>query len=339
MKALTRWLVAVVPLLMATPLVRAGMPATTQATPASQPAELKSFMRFVDDGHSGGRLEAAVVTYRNPAGVVVKLVSAVHIGEKSYFEDLNKSFQNEDAVLYEMVKDRAAGVPKPGEQGENPISKLQHFLKNTLGLEFQLDIIDYSRPNFVHADLDRQTFEKMQEERGETFQALLLKQLMTALSKPLEASDQRPEPTLENLIEMFTRPDMERQIKLLLARQMDGIEAGAMGLDGPGGSVIVTERNKAAIKVLSDTISAGKKKISIFYGAAHMPDMAKRLHEMGFAPIDTQWNMAWDLAIRADQPSAMEKLLKDFVGRLEQPEANPAEEPADEMEMVAPEGA
>jgi len=76
--------------------------------------------------------------------------------------------------------------------------------------------------------------------------------------------------------------------------------------------VIVTERNKAAIEVLKKTMAAGKKKISIFYGAAHMPDMARRLEEMGFKAVRTDWQMAWDLAIRGDQPSMAEKMLRDL---------------------------
>ena len=71
------------------------------------------------------------------------------------------------------------------------------------------------------------------------------------------------------------------------------------------------ERNKAAMNVLSDTIAQGKKKISLFYGAAHMPDFAKRLEAMGFKPVATEWRMAWDLKIRDDQPSAIEEFILD----------------------------
>jgi hypothetical protein len=90
-----------------------------------------------------------------------------------------------------------------------------------------------------------------------------------------------------------------------------------MGLDGPGGSVILTERNKAAIGALDSTMKSGKKDLAIFYGAAHMPDMAKRLSERGFSPIATEWRMAWDLTIRSDEPSAIEKALLDGFRELE----------------------
>lgn len=37
-------------------------------------------------------------------GVTLRLVGAIHIGEKGYYEALNKSFENDDAVLFEMVE-------------------------------------------------------------------------------------------------------------------------------------------------------------------------------------------------------------------------------------------
>jgi hypothetical protein len=110
---------------------------------------------------------------------------------------------------------------------------------------------------------------------------------------------------------------MERRIKVAVARQLDNIETGAMGLDSPNGSVIVTERNKVAMKVLENTLATGKKKISVFYGAAHMPDMSTRLQDLGFKPVNVEWNTAWDLTIRPDQPSGAEKLLKELFKALD----------------------
>jgi hypothetical protein len=277
-------------------------------------------MQFVDEGASSASLQTACVTYKNEAGISVRLVSAVHIGEKEYFQALNKSFEQDDAVLYEMVKPKDAPAPEKGQQSNSAVSQFQRLLKDTLNLEFQLDVIDYTKANFVHADLDAETFTRMQQERGETFEMLMLKGLMKALSSP-PAPEAAPGEAdaggdagkmADELIAMLTRPDGERRLKLMVARHMGEIDEKAMGLDGPNGSVIVTERNKAAIEVLKKTMAAGKKKISIFYGAAHMPDMARRLEEMGFKAVRTDWQMAWDLAIRGDQPSMAEKMLRDL---------------------------
>jgi hypothetical protein len=286
------------------------------AEPATQPAVPDSFMRFVDDDHGGGSLQTADVAFRNPAGVTVHLVAAVHIGEKSYYDRLNRDFKNYDAVLYELVNTKGAAPPVAGdaEKSSNPISEFQVFLKKFLDLDFQLDDIDYTAANFVHADMDKDTFEKMQEERGESFEQIMLRQLIRALTNPptTQPAAADEDDADDDLITMLTRPDGERQMKVVIARQMGQMDLSAMGLDGPGGSVIVTERNKAALKVLSDSMAAGKKNMAIFYGAAHMPDMTKRLEAMGFSPVSTQWNLAWDLTIRANQPSLMEKMMRNL---------------------------
>jgi len=53
--------------------------------PATQPAE-QQFIRFVEDGKDGGKLETAIVTYKNAGGVTLHLVSAVHIGENKLLQ-------------------------------------------------------------------------------------------------------------------------------------------------------------------------------------------------------------------------------------------------------------
>jgi hypothetical protein len=298
---------AVVFVITTATLLRAAEP-TTQPVP-------QSFMRFVDDNRGGGALQTADVRFQNAAGVTVDLIAAVHIGEKSYYDALNHDFTNYDAVLYELVKSKDVPPPGPGDaaKSDNPIGQFQRFLKSALDLDFQLDDIDYTAPNFVHADLDKETFERMQDERGESFEQLMLRQLLKAFSQPPPVNQQDDGDSLHDLVTILTRPDMERQIKVVIARQLGDLDLSAMGLDGPGGSVIVTERNKAALKVLGDSIAAGKKKLAIFYGAAHMPDMTKRLGEMGFSPVTTHWNLAWDLTIRPDQPSAVEKVINDLL--------------------------
>ena len=304
------------------------VPAQAQVAPAGptvkDAAMAAGFLRFIDNGALGGRLESADVTYQNADGVTVRLVSAIHIGETAYYQSLAKSFEGDDAVLYELVKPKNAPAPVPGAPpaSGSGVGELQRFLKDTLNLNFQLDAIDYAKPNFVHADLDAETFRKLQEERGETFEMILLKQLMQAFTAPDKAQQEAqavagdPEQTLRELIRLVTRPDMERQVKLLVARHMMDVELGAAGLGDPKNNVIVHERNKAAMKVLSDSIAKGKTKISIFYGAAHMPDFAERLGAMGFKPVATEWRLAWDLTIRQEQPSAIEDLIIDAVKTL-----------------------
>lgn len=289
-------LVLCVTALAADPTGAAG-PATL---PATQQAGTK-FLRFVE-GSSRSELQAAEVTYRNADGVSVRLVSAVHIGEEAFYQSIAKRFAKDDAVLYEMVKPRGMPAPRPGQHSDHAVSQLQRFLKDKLNLAYQLDAIDYTRPNFVHADLDAETFEQLQSDRNESMASVMLQSMATALANPPPDAGGD---SATQLLTMLAQPDPERQMKLILAQQFDNVEAAAMGLDGPNGSVILSERNKAAISVLNKTIANGKKQIAIFYGAAHMPDLARRIEQLGFKPVSTNWYMAWDVTIRKDEPSML----------------------------------
>jgi hypothetical protein len=263
----------------------------TRATEPPANEKPRKFLRFVDDNEGGGKLDAAIVTYKNSAGVQVHLVSAVHVGEKKYYDELQKNFSKYDALLYEMVKPRDATPPTPGQRSESTVSGVQRILKDVLELEFQLDAIDYSAKNFVHADLDAETFTKLQEERGENLFTLMLKAMLSEMAKPSAA----PEVSLTELVVALLSPDSARHFKLILARQFEDIEAKVAGFEGPNGSVLVTERNKAALAILKKTIDAGKKEIGIFYGAAHMGDIEKRLEEMGIKYEKSEWLTAWDM--------------------------------------------
>lgn len=270
------------------------------------------FVRFVDDDQGGGTLEAALATYRNDDGVSVTLVSALHVGEKSYYDALSKSFPGYDALLYEMVKPKNAPAPKPGGNagGGGGVSGFQRLLKNLLELEFQLDAIDYTAENFVHADLDYETFNKLQSERGESLVSLMINSMLHEMRRQNQqgaaGGKNAPPITLIDLLVAMNAPDRARQYKLLLARQMQDIEGQVAGLEGPNGSVILTERNKAALKVLKEAIADGRKNIGVFYGAAHMHGIRKALiDDMGFKPAGVKWLVAWDMTAKA-QPAPVE---------------------------------
>jgi hypothetical protein len=316
-----RWIVVLSALALATWCARVSLAApTSQPDSAVTTAAPKSddFLRLIDKGSTGSRLETADVAYRNADGVTVHLVAAVHVGEREYFEGLNQSFKLRDAVLYELVKPRDVAAPVKGERlpSNSPVSQLQRLMKDTLGLEFQLDVVDYGAANFIHADLDAETFQKMQDERGESFTQMFLQAFMKAMTQPPQDNGAVTDDTdkqLEDLVKMFTRPDMERQIRVRLARNLVDLENNPFGPGSMDGTVLVTERNKAAINVLKKSVADGKKDLAIFYGAAHMPDLAKRLADMGFEPVATEWRLAWDLSIRVDQPSAVEKMLMEML--------------------------
>jgi len=266
--------------------------------PATQPASRTGeFLRFVDDGKGGGTLQTAEVDYKNGAGVIVHLVGAVHVAEPAYYHSLNDDFKNFDALLYEMVKPRGADVPHPGEAPVSAISMFQHWMKDVLKLDYQLDDVDYTAANFVHADLDWETFTALQSQRGESMLTIMLQSMLHSMAQQSANENKGKDFGLIDLVIMLQAPDRARQMKLMIAQQFGDIEDQMSGLTGPNGSVIITERNKKALEVLQDTIDLGKKNIGIFYGAAHLADMSQRLEAMGFKPTGkTTWRVAWDMS-------------------------------------------
>lgn len=296
------------------PATRAAPDATpAQPAPTTQP---QKFIRFIDRAEAGGELDTADVTYQNAKGVSIHLVAAVHVGERAYYDELSKSFESYDALLYELIMSKDAAPPSGGDdrpKSTDFVSESQQLLKRLLNLEFQLDAIDYTKPNFVHADLDKKTFQKMEADRGESLLSLMVQQAMSAWSTQPPGAANDPQADYGDLVQVLCRPDGERQLKLLLAKQMDDLEAVSAGLDGPGGSVILTERNKAAMATLDRTLAQGKTNVAIFFGAAHMPDMSQRLESRGFTPVAVQWHKAWDMTIRPNEPSMAEKLFNSLL--------------------------
>jgi hypothetical protein len=243
-------------------------------------------------------METAIVHYapadKNRKYPTVDLVAAFHIGEKKYYEELNKAFENYDVVLYELVAPLGTRVPKGGvtEKSESTLSKIQKFLKNTLELEFQLDQIDYTKSNFVHADMSPADIAKSMSEKGETW-ASIITRLMT-YSMAQQAKNGGDDGSAELLFALFSK-NRAMALKRAIADQLDMNDTLSV-LEGPAGSTLISGRNKIALDVFRKEIGKGKRKIAIFYGGGHMPDMDKRLRaDFGLVPVETRWLTAWDL--------------------------------------------
>ncbi len=261
--------------------------------------EESDYIRFLED-NATGQLQTAVARFENADGVKVDLIGAVHIADKAYYEKLNEDFKAYESLLYEMVGDpNAVEDAEAKKSAGEALRFFQNLMKNMLALDFQLDGIDYTAANFVHADMDWKTFTDMRKERGETIIGMMMKsweyQAKQAVSGKPSSS-----PNLGEMIRILMSSDTPTAMKVVLGRQFRETEAMMSGIEGEEGSVIVAERNKVALGVLKERIAKGEKKIGIFYGAAHLADMAERLEgEMGFEAKGTEWNTAWDVEKKA----------------------------------------
>ncbi len=243
-------------------------------------------------------MQVAIASFLNDkTGVRVDLVGAIHIGDKAYYDALNKRFKDYDAVLFELVADprQAKDLAKAKNRKESTITGIQRLMQNGLDLEFQLDAIDYSRPNFIHADMDPKTFDQRRKVRGETMFSLMWKTMQEEMARQRQGHP-TPEMSPWDLLRAMLSDNRSLEMKRLLGSQMIQMEGTLAGLDSGEGTVIVNERNDIALDVLKKTAGAGKKRIAIFYGAAHMPDMERKLlKSMGYRSTDRQWITAWNL--------------------------------------------
>jgi len=252
-------------------------------------------------------LQTAITSYKladRETDLQVDLVGAVHVGDKEYYQQLNKKFESYDVVLYELVAPQGTRVPKGGRKGgsSNPISMLQGMTQSMLKLASQMEEVDYTKRNFVHADMSPEEMQAAMAKRGETTMTLAL----DAFSEAMKQANLRQEESgnegavnedlqklAEDPLSLLFDPQRDSKLKIMMAEQFS-----TMGTDVMGGSVnrlLIEDRNAAAMKVFNRELLKGHKRIAIFYGAAHLPDFEERLADLGFRPSANEWLTAWDL--------------------------------------------
>ncbi len=264
---------------------------------ADGPSAPTDYIRYQED-QDRARLETAVTRFENDGGVSVDLIGAVHVADKEYYDALNLRFSTYDCVLYELVggeyRDRVQ-TSQSSEAGKMKwLGLLQERMKEALELTGQMEGIRYDAPNFVHADMGIGEFFGNQEQKGESFLGLWMKAWKAQMEIGSEGR-KFDQPGLARILEILCRKDGSSELKRIVAREFDQVEKLMEGIESDGGTVIIGERNRLALQVMDKEIAKGKRKLGIFYGAAHMPDMARKLRGRGFVLKSTVWLTAWDL--------------------------------------------
>ncbi len=292
-------------------------PATQEASvPSPRKSDANSQTRFLrltrTESNKPKTLDTAVTTYRSTAvgGVSVDLIGAVHIGEREYYEELNRRFDQYDVLLYELVAPENTVIPRGGKrESSNPVAMLQDSAKNMLGLESQLELVDYTKLHFVRADMTPTQIADKMTERGETAFTVALStfaDIMRQQNLAAREADKQPASKPEVELGLFDLLGNPLKMKQVMAEQF--VKTGSLdqSLGGSLNQMLVIDRNAEALRGLQKQIAAGKKKIGIFYGAAHMPDFEKHLTaDFGLQKADQSWIVAWDLT-RGPKNSATE---------------------------------
>ena len=254
-----------------------------------------------DDQEQPLALQLAIASYspRNSRDIHVDLISAIHIGDREYYAALNDRFRNYDALLYELIAPKDVVISRQESERSGIISNTQIMMKNMLQLSFQLDEIDYAASNFVHADLTPTELSQSMDDRGESLYVYFWRLFYASIDQyakdPLGLND------IQMLSAMLSA-DSDNTFKILLAYEMTNLDTLQEVLGEDADSAVIGARNQRAVDVLKSQLDGGAKRVAIFFGVAHMPDMEQRLiNQLDLIYLDTTWIDAWRLDTHADK--------------------------------------
>jgi hypothetical protein len=261
-------------------------------------------------------------------GPAIWLTGVSHIGSTNYFAALQRHLNAQTLVLFEGVGDHSqdfknhsaeiAATNDPAKTG----SGLQSSLATSLGLVFQLDTIDYDRPNFRHSDLSiREIRELLAEPRGsgggdaaddfdnllsmmqgDSFMNVVMQFGLGILASSPKLQAMSKVTLIELITEMGGDPSRLGAISPELKQLLD---------------VLIARRNQRVVDDLKKALKeVGRKgSVSVFYGTGHMPEMETRLRkELHYRPVEDVWFSAISVNLTAAgiSPSELE-FIRGFI--------------------------
>lgn len=255
-----------------------------------------NFSRIAEDeAGQPTALQLAVITYAYAGSandVRVDLVTAVHVGDSAYYAALNERFKQYDALLYELVAPEGT-VISPDMKPKGVVSGLQRGMTTMLQLSFQLEEIDYMQPNFVHADISPVELWQGMTANDESMYTLFWKLVYASIRE--YGKDPLGLRNMDAMTATVRSRSNANPLKLYMAYEFADLDRfeGMLGNDEE--STLIGVRNQRAVDVMKREIENGARRLGIFYGAAHMRDLEKRLLAEGLVPVQTEWIDAWAL--------------------------------------------
>jgi len=284
-------------------------------------AEPESFVRSIETPEKLSAVQTRTVEYRpsSGAGPSIVLVGAAHLGTAEYFAALQERLDACSVVLFEGV-----GIGDALKRGPGTLNRelgLQKQLGDALGLVFQLNAIDYRRAHFINSDLQPDAVQSEVKERAaKAAPGSKSEDTFASLMEALQGTGKGAE-MIQPMIALLGGSLETRETARLLFIEVLGRAGEFLGL-AKGAStemrdlfdVIITERNEIVMRDLRAQLSktgAGKS-VAVFYGAAHLPDIAERVvKELHYAAVGEKWDTAFsaDPAKAAMQPAQIRLIL------------------------------
>lgn len=280
----------------ATPAAKtAPAPAThtisaSEATPAPPTDEIampELPIRIVRDGERFN-LESLCVQMRDTTGAEVILIGTIHLGDEHYYHECQKLVDACDRVFYE---DMAGGTlalawqlrhkAKAGKLTDKERDLLEQINRIDYdptseenrwaaahGLKRQTQIIDYSAPRFVWADIRQQDMPALLQKHG---------------PQPPFAIPRLKDPELSGNV------TPERRMRSRLAVRLSEPRGAHHVMKTP----FMTERDLRCMEIF-DAKRGTARRIGILYGTMHLPHLVSLLRERGFRVQSLRWYRAFD---------------------------------------------
>jgi hypothetical protein len=306
-------------------------PYTRVANPDTNTVQLQIALRkFVPAGKSGP---------------VVWLAGVMHLGEPQYHHALQDFLDKQTVVLYEGINpdahphhvhddtNAARAVAKP--PGTNDDYSMQSTLARSLGLVFQLEAIDYDRTNFLNSDLSIGEIQRiMAGPPGGRREAGTEAQPNASFDVLLQIMDGSS--FLGSLVKMglsyvAANPQLQAVAKMTLIEAIGKLKGDLSDVQGlpPDWQhliqVLIQARNQHLLGDLREELgkipTAGS--VAVFYGAAHMDDMEKKLTTgFGYRPAEDVWLPAFSVDMRKtgltpEQAQMMRTMVEAQIGQMQ----------------------
>lgn len=246
-------------------------------------------------------LDTVILELRHPRrNLQVDLVASVHVGESRYYQQLNRLFRDYDAILYELIADSSAGrpLPSPSSSGghDNPLSAAQLGLAELLDLKMQLDLIDYTPEQFVHADISPDQLQAAQLSAPPSLSGMLRRGLSLSRSSHPEVRKEFDRVDLFKVV--MQGPDARERVHLrrAIALMLCDPKTASGWWYGSSSQALLQTRNQRVLEVLQQRLKRPGRRLAIYYGAAHLPELERQLvQHLGLRYHGQRWLSAWNL--------------------------------------------
>ena len=213
----------------------------------------------------------------------------------------------------QVTSDTAVNAEFRADEQDN----IQAELAKALGLAFQLDGIDYDRPNFRCSDMSMDQLRRAMKAEGLDMAPFEGSLGGASLPGKIAVFFLR----LMRMLDIFFDGMIADGMKVMLIELFSDnafMEQSFRQFGEGFERVLIEQRNQIVIDDLRVILERERdiRSVAIFYGAAHMPDMAERLaDQLGYRPHAEEWFTAFEVdldksAMTASQLRSLRRMIR-----------------------------